>query len=258
MKIHQVYTESELRNFTYLIELEDNSALVIDPWDADEVNTLLQQKQLRLQAIINTHEHWDHIQGNKALVAEHGCEVWAHSNGQGKVPGLSRLLTAGELIDLDAGAQLRVLDTPGHTYAHLCFLVLEQGTAVAVFTGDTLFNAGVGHCRGGDVDSLYQTISEQFHSLDNNVRVYPGHDYLENNLRFTLSVEPDNQQAQAWLPRVVAADPTVTPLVTCIGDEREFNSFFRLDNAQIRAGLNSVDATDKEVFVKLRSLRDNW
>ncbi|MDG1495224.1 MAG: MBL fold metallo-hydrolase, partial [Porticoccaceae bacterium] len=107
MKIHQVYTESELRNFTYLIELEDNSALVIDPWDADEVNTLLQQKQLRLQAIINTHEHWDHIQGNKALVAEHGCEVWAHSNGQGKVPGLSRLLTAGELIDLDAGAQLR-------------------------------------------------------------------------------------------------------------------------------------------------------
>jgi hydroxyacylglutathione hydrolase len=148
MKIHQVYTESELRNFTYLIELENNSALVIDPWDADEVNTLLQQKQLRLQAIINTHEHWDHIQGNKALVAEHGCEVWAHSNGQGKVPGLSRLLTAGELIDLDAGAQLRVLDTPGHTYAHLCFLVLEQGTAVAVFTGDTLFNAGVGHCRG--------------------------------------------------------------------------------------------------------------
>jgi hydroxyacylglutathione hydrolase len=258
MKIHQVYTESELRNFTYLIELEDMSALVIDPWDADEVNTLLKQKQLRLQAIINTHEHWDHIQGNKALVAEHACEVWAHSNGQGKIPGLSRLLTASELIDLDAGAQLRVLDTPGHTYAHLCFLVLEQGTAVAVFTGDTLFNAGVGHCRGGDVDSLYQTISEQFHSLDNNVLVYPGHDYLENNLRFTLSVEPDNVQAQAWLPRAVAADPNVTPLVTCIGDEREFNSFFRLGNAQIREGLNSVDATDKEVFVKLRSLRDNW
>lgn len=258
MKIHQVYTESELRNFTYLIELEDGSALVIDPWDAGEVNRLLHQWQLSLRAIINTHEHWDHIQGNPELVAEHSCEVWAHSNGQGKVPGLSRMLTAGELIDLDTGVQLRVLDTPGHTYAHLCFLVLEQGIEVAVFTGDTLFNAGVGHCRSGDVDSLYQTIAEQFHCLDDNVRVYPGHDYLENNLRFTLSVEPDNRQAQEWLPRAIAADLTVAPLVTCIGDEREFNSFFRLANRQIREGLNSVNATNKEVFIKLRSLRDNW
>ena len=258
MKVHQVYTESELRNFTYLIELDNGSGLIIDPWDAAEVNSLLQQKQLRLQAIINTHEHWDHIQGNAELVAEHGCEVWAHNNGQGKIPELSRMLTADELIDLDGGAQLRVLDTPGHTYAHLCFVVLEHGLPVAVFTGDTLFNAGVGHCRGGDVDSLYQTIAEQFHSLDDRVLVYPGHDYLENNLRFTLSVEPDNQQAQEWLPRAMAADPTVAPLVTSIGDERTFNSFFRLANPQIREQLNCVDATDKEVFVALRALRDNW
>jgi len=75
MKIHQVYTESVLRNFTYLIELDNGSALVIDPWDAAEINSLLQQEQLRLHGIINTHEHWDHIQGNSELIAEHGCEV---------------------------------------------------------------------------------------------------------------------------------------------------------------------------------------
>ena len=80
MKIHQVYTESVLRNFTYLIELDNGSALVIDPWDAAEVNTLLHRHNLSLHAIINTHEHWDHIQGNPELVAEHECEVWAHSN----------------------------------------------------------------------------------------------------------------------------------------------------------------------------------
>jgi len=174
------------------------------------------------------------------------------------VPGLTRMLIAGELIDLDCGAQLRVLDTPGHTYAHLCFLVLENGTETAVFTGDTLFNAGIGHCRSGDIDSLYQTISEQFHTLDDRILVYPGHDYLENNLRFTLCVEPDNQLAQEWLPRAIAADPVVSPLVTSIGDERGFNSFFRLTNEQIRAGLNCVDATEKEVFTALRSLRDKW
>ena len=61
MKIHQVYTASELRNFTYLIELADGTAIAIDPWDEMVVNKLLGDNQLTLKAIINTHEHWDHI-----------------------------------------------------------------------------------------------------------------------------------------------------------------------------------------------------
>ena len=258
MQVHQIYTESELRNFTYIIELASGAAIVIDPWSDEVVNDFLNLKQLSLKAIINTHEHWDHIQGNVALVEQHGCEVWAHANGQGKIPGLSRMLVAGELISLEADIQLQVMDTPGHTFAHLCFLLLEGATATVVFTGDTLFNAGVGHCRGGDVDLLYNTISEQFHRLPDDVVVYPGHDYLENNLRFTLSVEPDNADAQAWLLRAVEADPTVAPITTCIGDERLFNSFFRLDSPSIRQQLDCLSGSDKAVFIALRSRRDGW
>ena len=258
MKIHQVYTASELRNFTYLIELEDGTAIAIDPWDESVVNKLLSDNQLSLKAIINTHEHWDHIQGNPALVAQHGCEVWAHLNGQGKIPGLSRTLSAGERISLDTGVELEVLDTPGHTFAHLCFLVTDQSEVKAAFTGDTLFNAGVGHCRSGDAETLYQTISEQFHCLQDDVIVYPGHEYLENNLRFTLSLEPDNLNAQRWLERAIKSDPLVAPITTCIGDERLFNSFFRLSNPKIRERLDCLSATDKQVFVALRLLRDNW
>jgi hydroxyacylglutathione hydrolase len=258
MKIHQIYTASELRNFTYLIELSDGTAISIDPWDEKLVNKLLIDKQLTLKAIINTHEHWDHIQGNIALVSEHDCEVWAHTNGQGKIPGLSRTLVAGEKIKLDSGVELQVLDTPGHTFAHLCFLVLDKSQVKAVFTGDTLFNAGVGHCRSGDAEVLYQTISKQFHSLADEVIVYPGHEYLENNLRFTLSLEPNNANAQSWLERALKYDPTVMPITTCIGDERQFNSFFRLDSPQIRERLNCQSASEEQVFVALRSLRDNW
>ena len=159
MKIHQIYTQSFLRNFSYIIELEDRSAMVIDPWEAGVVNSLLAENNLRLTTIINTHEHWDHTQGNDALVREHDCEVWAHENGQGKIPGLTRVLSTGEVIDLEPGAQLQVLNTPGHTFAHLCFVVLDQGQPKAVFTGDTLFNAGVGNCtNGGDAEVMYQTI----------------------------------------------------------------------------------------------------
>ena len=259
MQIHQLYTKSVLRNFTYLIQLADGSAIVIDPWEDESISQHLKEKGLTLMAIINTHEHWDHTQGNEALIAKHGCQVWAHANGEGKIPGLTRMLGANEIIDLEDDVQIRVLDTPGHTFAHLCFLLSEGGIAKAVFTGDTLFNAGVGNCgNGGDAEVMYQTIVEQFHSLNDNVTVYPGHEYLENNLRFTLSMEPNNTDAQAWLVRAVAADPTVEPLTTTIGDERQLNAFFRLDNAMIRSAVDCSDRSDKEVFVALRSRRDNW
>ena len=259
VKIHQIYTHSELRNFTYLIELEDHSAIVLDPWNAELVNELLHKKQLSLTAIINTHEHWDHIQGNVALVEEHGCEVWAHQNGQGKIPALSRTLKTDEIIALDTNTHLRVLDTPGHTEAHLCFVVVEQGKDTAIFTGDTLFNAGVGHCRsGGNAEVLYHTVMEQFYTLADEVTVYPGHDYLENNLRFSLSVEPDNTDAQHWLDKVMDSNVAEQPLTTCIGDEKKINTFFRLDNSTIRKNLNVMQASKKDVFIALRALRDNW
>jgi hydroxyacylglutathione hydrolase len=165
---------------------------------------------------------------------------------------------AGEKIALDTGVELQVLDTPGHTFAHLCFLVLENSEVKAVFTGDTLFNAGVGHCRSGDAEVLYQTISKQFHCLPDNVVVYPGHEYLENNLRFTLSLEPDNHNAQAWLERAIKSDPTIAPITTYIGDERLFNSFFRLDSPQIRERLDCQSVSEEQVFIALRSMRDNW
>ena len=259
MQIHQLYTKSVLRNFTYLIQLADGSAIVIDPWEDESINQHLKEKGLTLMTIINTHEHWDHTQGNEALIAKHGCQVWAHANGEGKIPGLTRMLGANEIIDLEDDVQIKVLDTPGHTFAHLCFLLSEGGIAKAVFTGDTLFNAGVGNCgNGGDAAVLYRTISEQFYILDNSVIVYPGHEYLENNLRFTLSLEPENIDAQDWLAKAIQADPVTAPLNTTVGDERKFNTFFRLGNKTIRKAVDCHDSSDKDVFVALRSRRDNW
>ena len=256
---HQMYTYNDLRNFTYVIELENKEALVLDPWDAEESANAVRSKGLSLKAIINTHEHWDHTRGNEALVAEFGCEVWAHKNGEGKIPALTRTLSAGETITLSASEELKVLDTPGHTFAHLCFLTLQDGVPQAVFTGDTLFNAGVGNCHnGGSPDALYETIAEQFHTLPDGVLVYPGHDYLANNLAFTLSLEPSNEAAKSWLARVEGVDPGKTPVVTSIGDERTFNAFFRLDNGEIQASLELIEASDREVFLALRAKRNHW
>lgn len=259
MKIHQFYTHNELRNFTYIIELDNADAIAIDPWDESTIEKELNNRQLNLKAIINTHEHWDHTKGNAALVKSHQCQVWAHANGEGKIPGLSRTLSAGEEIQLESETALLVLDTPGHTFAHLCFLVVENQRPKAVFTGDTLFNAGVGHCRSGSEEVLYKTISEQFQTMDDDIIVLPGHDYLENNLRFTLQFEPHNQQALAWLEKVHSPDYNPGDIRTTIGDEKSFNTFLRLDNFDIKQSLDLSEEVDaKQVFLALRAKRDSW
>lgn len=259
MKIHQLYTQNQLRNYTYIIELDDYAAIVIDPWDAGVIKTFLLEKSLSLKSIINTHEHWDHTQGNQALVEEYSCEVLAHTNGAGKIPCLTRELQGGEVIELDKKNQLEVLNTPGHTFAHLCFKVIEGGIDKAVFTGDTLFNAGVGNCHnGGDVEVMYDTIVEQFQTLKDDVNVYPGHDYLENNLQFTLHLEPSNEVAKQWLERVQTDLYKPGDIVTTIGDEKMFNTFMRLDNSEIIKNLSLNIRSSKEVFVALRAKRNSW
>lgn len=261
MHVHQIFTDNQLRNFNYVIEFgnEKDSAIIIDPWDAKALIEFIEDLQLNPIAIINTHEHWDHTQGNLELVERYQCEVWAHENGRGKIPGLTKSLSKDEHINLVGDVYLKVLDTPGHTTAHLCFLLIQGSKVQAVFTGDTLFNAGVGRCdNGGSVEALYQTISEQFMNLADDVMVYPGHDYLENNLNFTLRIEPSNTNAQHWLKEVGRANPMINPIVTTIGVEKEINTFFRLNNDEIKKSVGTESNSDLEVFRKLRQFRDRW
>ena len=98
----------------------------------------------------------------------------------------------------------------------------------ALFCGDTLFNAGAGNCHnGGHPDELYKTFDQQLAKLPNVTLIYPGHDYMENNLRFTLDREPDNESAYKMLDKLAGQDPT-SAYVSTLEVEGEINTFFRL------------------------------
>jgi hydroxyacylglutathione hydrolase len=134
----------------------------------------------------------------------------------------------------------------------------------ALFSGDTLFNAGAGNCHnGGNVESMYTTFVEQLAKLPDDTRVYPGHDYIENNLRFTLAREPDNTAAKALLPGVAGHDPAKAR-VTTLREEKEINTFLRLSSPSVIAALRETfpdlpeKPDPKTVFVKLRELRNTW
>jgi len=179
-----------------------------------------------------------------------------------KIKDVHRGLKAGDIIKVGKHVELECMDTPGHTMCHIC--LRSHTEQPALFSGDTLFNAGAGNCHnGGDVGLLYATFAEQLDKLPDNTRVYPGHDYIENNLKFTLDREPDNAAAKALLPRVTGHDPA-TSVVTTLADEKQHNSFFRLGSASLIAKLRErfpelPDKPDqKTVFTKLRELRNSW
>ena len=154
--------------------------------------------------------------------------------------------------------ELEVLDTPGHTMAHVCLLSKTQ--TPALFSGDTLFNAGVGHCHaGGDPEVLAQTVLTQMAALPDSTLLYPGHDYIVNNLRFTLDREPGNQVAQTLLKQVESQDPNQA-LITNLGVERQINTFFRTDSAEVIENLPQLasSASQREVFLALRECRNSW
>lgn len=264
MKVFRRYMHNPLRNFNYLIACEETKqAIAVDPLDGDAMVKLATSEGYRIKMIINTHEHHDHIEGNPAVVAATGAQVIAHQNAIQKIPGVDRGVVAGDVIRLGS-VTLDVLHTPGHTPVHLCLLVKaenNQGQPV-LFSGDTLFNACAGNCRnGGDVDDMYDSFVSQLMPLPDNTILYPGHDYMKNNLAFALDREPDNLSAKKWQDTVADTDPDDMPVMT-LGQERSYNPFLRLHESRIIEGLKSdfphLGLSDRDVFKALRSLRDAW
>jgi hydroxyacylglutathione hydrolase len=267
VQIHQIYSGSRLRNFSYVIHSrEQERVYCIDPYDAGQLAEFLSERGLRLTHIINTHEHADHTCGNTGLLERfRDVRVWAHERAGPFVPGFDRGLRKGERLSIGEGVEFEVLDTPGHTFAHLCLLIRKGRAPCAVLTGDTLFNAGVGRCdRGGDVDTLYETIRDQFQALADTVQVYPGHEYMGNNLRFTLQYEAGNEMALDLMRKYEQAIAGGRYLVSTLGLERAVNTFLRLDSPELRQELGRQFAdvrdnpSDRAIFRLLRHLRDTW
>ncbi len=263
MIVEQIWTGNAYRNFNYLIACsETGEALAVDPLDYRKCLDFAKNQGWQITQILNTHEHGDHTGGNRHMVAATGAKVLAHRNAASRIPGMDRGLNAGDVIKVGKTVDLECLDTPGHTMSHIC--LLSHTDPPALFSGDTLFNAGAGNCHnGGHPEELYETFSRQLAKLPDETLVYPGHEYLQNNLGFTLDREPDNAAAARLLREYSEQDPS-NALITTLRDEKEINTFFRLSSPSVIAGLRDSfpdlpETPDpKTVFLKLRELRNRW
>ncbi|NQV81852.1 MAG: MBL fold metallo-hydrolase, partial [Alphaproteobacteria bacterium] len=263
MIVEQIWTANSYRNFNYLIACpETGEALAIDPLDHEKCLARAKDRGWTITQVLNTHEHGDHIGGNKQVVAATGAKLLAHANAKDKIPDVDVGLGAGDVVKVGKTVELESLDTPGHTMSHIC--LLSHTDQPGLFCGDTLFNAGAGNCKGGGHPvELYATFTGQLDKLPGNTLIYPGHDYIANNLQFTLDREPDNARAKALLAEVESQDLDHA-FVTNLALEKEINTFFRLHSPSVIARLREAypdlpsSPSAEDVFVKLRELRNTW
>ncbi len=209
-------------NYVWLLH-DGDSALVVDPGDAQPVMDALQREGLRLQAILVTHHHPDHTAGVDALRQATGAAVWGPARERMPEP-LTRVQGGDHVrvLDLD----FEVIEVPGHTAGHIAYYCAQLDGAPLLFCGDTLFSGGCGRLFEGTPAQMLASL-DTLAALPGATRVCCTHEYTLANLRFAMAVEPDNtalvdyfhacqarrMRQQATLPSTIALELQINPFL---------------------------------------------
>jgi len=233
-------------------------ALVVDPGDPQVVMDALARRSLKLDAILVTHHHNDHIGGVKRLRQQTAAQVFgpAHEDVPQPLVGV----TDGDTVDA-LGWRFRVLDVPGHTAGHIAFYTEPTGQDPLLFCGDTLFSAGCGRLFEGTPAQMLQALT-RLAALPDTTRVCCAHEYTASGLVFAQAVEPDNMAILDHQQRVATLRAQHQPsLPSTIGLEKSINPFLRTRQPAVMAAAQRFDAsaqTETDVFAALRTWKNQF
>ncbi len=261
MKILRTFVPNSLGNYNHLAYCSvSREAAAVDPFNADQLFKLAKLHSLRISQIWITHEHPDHFSGLTQLKELTGASVYAPIACKGFFKA-EHWLTDSQQFSLGKSTIKHYL-TPGHLQGHGVFIFKDTIEPVNDFiiSGDTLFNAGVGHVKSGDVTNLFKSITKLSRHLTPTSSIYSGHDYIQTNLEFTLNHCPDFTFAKTLLDQANRQTPD-TRLVTTWAEEQQMNLFLNLDHPTVMNLTQSHELTDSarlNRFISLRTLRDQW
>ncbi len=228
-------------NYAWLLRDSGTGATaVVDPADPAPIIAAIDQAGGRLDLIMLTHHHGDHVAGTDAVREQFGARVVGAAPDAHRLPRLDVAVRDEDEVKLGA-ASARVIDTPGHTRGQINYFFPD---GAVLLSGDTLFSLGCGRLIEGTAEEMFTSL-RKLATLPGETLVCCGHEYTENNARFALTAEPDNAALKARAEEVrrlrAAGQPTVPSVMA---DERAANPFLR--------------ARDVAIFADLRARKDRF
>ena len=241
-------------NFSYLIfDKNTNTVAIIDPSEFSACDKVI-KKYKKLDYILNTHHHADHVDGNIQLKKKYNAKILGNYKDKKRIPGIDVFLRENK--DQKIGSlYFKVIFIPGHTKGHVAFYFEKEKI---LFSGDTLFSLGCGRVFEGTHEDMLNSLNK-LKTLPPETKVYCGHEYTKTNLDFCLKYDPNNSGLKEKSIKINSLLKKNLPTVpTTINEELKTNIFLRCNDSHIKRSLNLKDASDQEVFTKLRDLKDTF
>jgi hydroxyacylglutathione hydrolase len=223
-------------NYAWMLrETAGGAIAVVDPADAAPVIDALDRAGGRLDLVLLTHHHDDHIAGALEVARHYGAPIAGAARDKRRLPPLDVALSEGDTVALGSQRGV-VIDTDGHTRGHISYFF--AGGPI-LFCGDTLFSLGCGRLLEGTAEEMFESL-RKLKALPDDTLVCCGHEYTQGNARFALSVDPDNAALRARADQVEAQRRDGTPTVpTRLAQERTANPFLTAADSQSLAVLRS-------------------
>jgi hydroxyacylglutathione hydrolase len=226
----------------------------IDAPEAAPVEAALTASGWKLSDILVTHHHGDHTAGITELKQRHRARVVAPHREAAKIPGVDETVAEGDTVAVGT-LSARVIETPGHTLGQINYFF---PAAKLLFAGDTLFSIGCGRVIEGTPEMMWQSLLK-LRALPDDTRIFCGHEYTDANIRFALTIEPNNPALTARAAEVkrqiAAGEPTIPSLM---GDEKRANVFLRADEPDVAAAVGLAGKLPAQVFAEVRARKNRF
>ena len=253
MSIEIVTIPCLVDNYAYIIhDTSTKKNILIDAPELSPILQALDERNWKLDYILITHHHSDHINAVEKLQKEFNSLICGAQKDAERLPKLDISLSDKEKFSVGS-LIFKCFEVPGHTAGHIAFYCQSKDI---LFTGDSLMALGCGRLFEGTPEEMWASLTKLMY-LPDSTMIYSGHEYAYQNAKFALSIDSENNALSKRAKEIFQNAETATPNVpVSLELEKSTNPFLRSGHENIKSKLDMFGKNSLEVFTKLREMKD--